>query len=228
MLSALITQIAASARANRVCGAAAATARASSIVSTSRSSGCSWTRNPSSLSRARCLIQVDSQLIGTPVKAPGDVLAEPDAPVAAVERRAEHRVDVGLGQRAHSVEQQPRRQLGRVHADEQRRRLDVVKRRREPLAESGAALRDQLESLAPPAPRVALEHEHLARRRSARDDIERVEQGRPRQLGRLRRAARRRQSRLRAARERFLGDHEQRDGFHASKLIRCRLQKTKA
>ena len=42
------------------------------------------------------------------------------------------------------------------------------------------------------------------------------------------RAARRGQPRLRAARQRFLGDHQQRDGFHPPKLIRSRITKNES
>ena len=40
-----------------------------SIVSTSRSAGCAWTRSPSSRKRPRCRVQVFEQLIGTPANA---------------------------------------------------------------------------------------------------------------------------------------------------------------
>ena len=99
----------------------------------------------------------------------------------------------------------------------------------EPLAESAAALRYQLESLATPASSVALEHEHLPRGRCAGNDVERVEQRRPRQA-QLPASALHGGVSLVFARpgQRFLGDHQQSNGFHPAKLIRSGLQKTKA
>ena len=180
-------------------------------------------------SRARCLIQVDSQLIGTSVKAPETRLAEPHAPVAAVVCPAEHRVDVvPLPARA------SRRAAAAASAEACpcRRAAPATRHRRTPPSSRSpspaAALRYYLESLAQPTPSVALEHEHFACRRGTGNNVERVEQRRPRQLSRLVHAARRRQSRLGAARQRFLRDHEHSNGFHPSKLIRSGLQKTKA
>ena len=61
----------ASARAKRPSGARAATARASAIVSTSRSSGSAATRRPAASRRARCEAPVVASLIGTPANSVG-------------------------------------------------------------------------------------------------------------------------------------------------------------
>ena len=220
------TQIAANARANRVCGAWRASARASSIVSMSRNRGCSWTRKPRSSSRACCAAHVDSRLIGTPANAPGRS-TESHAPVTPVKRRAEHGVHAGSGQRAHPLKQQRPGQLGRVHADEQGGRRDVIKGRRQTLAQSRPPLRDELKAIATPTPAVALEDQHPPRRRGPGDHVECVQQAGLRQRGGLVNRARRAQPRLRAARQRFLGDHEQCDGLHPWNLIHFSLQKKK-
>ena len=65
-------------------GAIAATARASSIRSTSRSAGSRPTRRPSWRSAAAWCTPVSATLIGTPSKASGSRPAQADRPVAAV------------------------------------------------------------------------------------------------------------------------------------------------
>ena len=179
----------------------------------------SWTRRPSSRKRPRCsrpCVRAAHRHAG---ERRGCVPLEADAPVAAVGGAPEHGVDGRRRERAHAVEQQPGGQLRGVHADEQGGSGDILERRRQALAQAGATLPNDLESAAPEVPRVAVEHEHPALRRRPRDDVERVEQRRPRQRGGLGGGARWREPGLGATRNGLLRDHDQRDLCHASNVM---------
>ena len=138
----------ASAAAKRDRGTAAATARASAIVSTSRSGGRLAVVRPSASSRARWRAPVSGALIGTPANTAACGAAQADRPVAAVRRAPEHRVV--RPQRRQAALEQRGRHLRRVHADQQRGGAGVGERGGEPLGEAGAALRQDL-----PAARAA-------------------------------------------------------------------------
>ena len=146
-------------------------------------------------------------------------MREPDAPVATVDRWAENRVVPVLREGVHAVQQELAGQLGGVHADEQRRSVHVLERRREPLLQTCAALRDHLEPFALPPAGVALEYQDLPGRGRALDDVERVKQRGLGDASRLAGRARWAQARLRTARERSLCDHYERNAFHASNVL---------
>ena len=138
--------------------------------------------------------------------------AQADAPVAAVERRAEG--GVAELERLESGIEQLGRELRRVHADQERRPADVGERRREPLGQAVAALRDHLEAVRQPLAGAAVEGDHEpAGARGARRGVQRVLQGGRGQLGGLDRRARWAQAGLDPSGDRRFGDHDE-SGAH--------------
>jgi hypothetical protein len=138
-------------------------------------------------------------------------LAQPDPPVAAVERCAEARVEVL--ERAEAGVEQIGRDLRRVHADQERRAAHVGEGGREALRQAVAALGDDLELRGDPRAGLAVEDDDPAPG-AARGEHggERVlDRGRGQPRGLLGRA-RRSQARLDPAGDRLLGDHDERRG----------------
>jgi hypothetical protein len=84
---------------------------------------------------------------------PGVRAAQPDRPVTAVVGRSQDRVDAGREQRHAGPLDQRRRELRRVHPDDERRSADIVEQRRQALGEPVAALRKDLEAPGQPGAR---------------------------------------------------------------------------
>ena len=197
----------ASAAANRLSGASSATARASSMVSTSSSGR--------RIVGVRPLRPHAGELDGAGAfrahrDAGEDGLVarlQADAPVAAVERHAERGAAVGHG--AQALLEQLRRDLRRVHADEEGGLADVLERGGQALVQAVTALGDDFEARGKPRSRFAVEGDDAAGG-SARGDRggEGVRQRRACERGRLFRLQRRGQTSLNPTRNRLFGDHE--------------------
>ncbi len=208
---------ASSARANLVFGAWAATASASSIVSTSRSSGWVPIADAQSARRCRCLKVGVRCAHRHPGEGAGDGATEADAPVAAVGGRAEDRVD-------------PSRR--RARAPRRRAAPEVTWGVSMPISSAGCATSSNAAcSRSPsPTPRWAITSKPSGRQGSGSpsntstrrsdgrlgDRVKRVAQRRVCERRGLLRGARRRQARLRAAGYGLLGDHQKRGWLHAS------------
>ena len=146
---------------------------------------------------------------------------EPDRPVAAVIGGAEHGIGA-VRERGQAGVEQLGRDLGRVHADQQRRAADVLECRRKPLCETAAALRDELEPVGQPAVGLAVERHHpTGGQPRASDGGQRVLERRAREHGCLLRVQGRGQAGLHAAGHRRLGHHDER-GAHASAAVMSR------
>ena len=129
-----------------------ATARASSMVSTSSSGRRIAGVRPCARIRASWTAPVRSVLIGTSVEDGVVARLQADAPVAAVERHAERGAAVGDG--AQALLEQLRRDLRRVHADEEGGLADVLERGGQALLEAVTALGDDFEAGGQPRTRV--------------------------------------------------------------------------
>ena len=141
--------------------------------------------------------------------------AQADAPVAAVERGAEH--GVGAVERAEPCVEQLRGDLRRVHPDEERRAADILERGGETRRQPVSALGHDLEAARHPCAGRSVQHEHPPSRAAReRDGCERVAECGTGQVRRLLRAAGRHQARLHPAGCRALRDHDERGPGHPS------------
>ena len=140
-------------------GAAAATARASAIVSTSRSArqldgAQAELGQPRALDGRRSSARSSARRGTRPASGRR-------SPMPSSRRRARRRTRRPRASSAcePGVEQRGRH-LRRVHADQERRAAGVGERRGQPLGQAVAALRHHLEAARDPRPGLAVEHEH--------------------------------------------------------------------
>ena len=187
--------------AKRVCGASAATAYASAIVSTSRRGGQDG-GGEAEVVQAGALEGAGGRLAHRDAaERLGIGAAEADPPVAAVERGAEHSVRVL--ERAKAGVEQLRRHLRRVHPDQEGGPPGGLERGGQARRQPVSALRHDVDVARQPRPGSAFEHEHEPGRTArARSGRQRVAQRRAGELCRLFGGTGRRQARLDPPRER--------------------------